>query len=118
MYFSTASQHEGGNSTNCGLTFKEGDTVKMQVDTGKMCIAFAVNNNDFREVSEIAVSQTPYYMALYIFAPTDAITLCEYSFSGAQNEELKEQEDQVLSLSFAHFLWYTVVLIVRCSFVM
>ena len=72
----------------------------MRVDTGQRTIAFAVNNGEWKVIAKITNSATPYYMAVCMCWANDSITLSKNTVIGAQKEELKEPDDQVLSLSF------------------
>ena len=74
--------------------------MKMRVDTGQRTIAFAVNNGEWKVIAQITNSATPYYMAVMMWEGNESITLSKNTVSGAQKEELKEPDDQVLSLSF------------------
>ena len=77
--------------------------MKMRVDTGQRTIAFAVNNGEWKVIAKITNSATPYYMAVQMCLANQSITLSKNTFigaNGAQKEELKEPDDQVLSLSF------------------
>ena len=72
----------------------------MRVDTGQRTIAFAVNNGEWKVIAKITNSATPYYMAICTTIANQSITLSKNTVSGAQKEELKEPDDQVLLLSF------------------
>ena len=83
----------------CGVSFKTGDTVKLRVDIGRSSIAFGVNNNKLNDVSQIAVSSKPHYMAVCIGRTYDSIILSKCTFIGAQKRvEMKESDAQVLWL--------------------
>ena len=70
-----------GKMRECGVTFDEGDTIKMRVDVGEKSIAFATNEGQFKEVAKVQSTKTPYYLALTPFIKGDEATLLQYSYS-------------------------------------
>lgn len=58
------------------------------VNNEQKTIVFAVNVVDFKDKAKIAVSSTPYYMAVSLWSPNDSITLSKNTFIERQKEEI------------------------------
>ena len=60
------------------MKYKQGDTVKIRVDSEKRTIAFAVNEGAFQILAIIDASEDPYFLAVWLYYKEDEVFLVRW----------------------------------------